>query len=212
VRRRPVRPHNLQANGIEIKTITAFPMKTTLLAHSLAVLTLAGSLSASQFSASYLFPDDSAIYATFSGSLDGNRITGISDVVAEVTGTWWEHNTGSHALKALNDGAEMTLDGSFMHFSFYTGIEVPDGDDPWDQNVLWCAFTQYAHTAVYYYQAGDNFAWDASRWSVNVVEEEAVFARMSFAVASEVPDSGSSAALLFAGLLALSMARRTFTA
>lgn len=174
-----------------------FDMKTLT---TLSALAFAPALFAAQFSASYVFDDGAAISATFDGTLDGVRIVNIENVVAEVTGTWWTYNDGPQMLtyaRSLNGGAaELSIDGSYMNFMFGTQNEVEDGEEWAERNMCWHANTLKGSTALYHYQAGGNYAFDASRWSVSQVEEEvSVFSFARFSAqedAPTVPDGGVS--------------------
>ena len=166
----------------------------------LSALAFTPALFAAQFSASYAFDDGAHISATFDGTLDGVRITGVTNVVAEVTGTWWTYNDGPQMLtyaRSLNGGeAVLSLDGSYMNFMFGTQNPVDDGEEWAERNMCWHANTLKGTTALYYYQAGGTYTFDASRWSVSQVEEQAAVFSFSRQVAQEdaptVPDGGVS--------------------
>lgn len=182
---------------------------------------VAHKLGGTTFSASYVFDDQYSLTAQFSGNLNGNLITGIRDLSVNVAGSWWDMNEGPECLtwerSYTYDGANhltegdaiMTLDGSFMNFCFGTFNEVDEGTDWWDWNVRWAAHTDTGMTAIYHYQAGSNWTWDASRWSVEVYEEQTLaFSRFLAVTPSRVPDGGSVAVMMALALAGMAAVKR----
>jgi hypothetical protein len=176
------------------------------------LLGLLPSLRADQFTASYIFPalspeNEMCLSASFSGTLSDGLITNIHGMAVNVAGSWWEYNDSFAPDDIHEGGSVMSLDGSYMNFRFCTNNEVEEDTDPWDRNALWMGFTEHQSTSLYFFVAGGNYEWDASRWSVQqVFEEEQFFARMA-PESESVPDS-SGYGMLVITLLSAFIVRR----
>ena len=164
--------------------------------------TLAAQSFAAQFTASYLFGDGASVQAQFSGALNENVITDISDMSLYVQGTFLpddyvyltRNQSFTHGGWGIQDGgATMTLDGSFMNFCFST----ENGED----DSYWMAYSGVGFTCLYFSDAGGNYAYDVSSWSVAM--DNAPISSARYFESQSVPDNSSTLLLLSPFLLFL---------